>query len=94
MTKATMAGEVGDVEQFVHDHPEGLAAATHREIDSQDEPTKQQASEDAASSSFEEQEKELREKLVGQAEAYIKANPLKAIGYGVLAGLLLDRILL
>ena len=104
MTKATMAGEVGDVNQFRAEHPtEGLMAAAAPDAieGASADPIADEA--DITSPGWEaaampkRDQKEMTEdkpaKLLKQAEAYVVANPLRAIAAGLVAGVVLGRML-
>ena len=118
MTKATMAGEIGDVEKFRADHQaEGLmAAAAPKAIEGasadritdeaditspgwdasamprRDWKEKKEEKEDTSAKLLEQAE-DTQAKLLEQAEAYVVANPLRAIAAGLVAGVVLGRIL-
>ncbi len=104
MTKATMAGEVGDVEQFRADHQaEGLmAAAAPKAIKGAsadpmtDEADITSPGWDASAMPKRDRTEETEDtpaKLLEQAESYVVANPLKAVAAGLVAGVVLGRML-
>ena len=115
MTKATMAGEVGDVNQFRAEHPtEGLMAAAAPdaiegasadpiadeaditspgwEAAAMPKRDQKEVTEDKPAKFLEEAE-DTQAKLLEQAEAYVVANPLRAIAAGLVAGVVLGRML-
>ncbi len=100
MTKATTAGQVGDVEQFRAQHPEqGLNAVAAEAADTSNARMTEPATDEADITSpgwdapGNSTTKESSAKLLEQAESYVVANPLKSIAAGFAAGVVISRML-
>jgi len=101
MTKATTAGPVGDVEQFRAQHPsEGLLAAEDIEsaaaAPTTDDTEITSPGWDASAMpkwDRTESTQDTQARFLDQAESYVVANPIKAVAMGLVAGVVLGRML-